>query len=275
VIARRLAVWVGVAGVLAACEIRLGSCLGAGPCAGNLGMSGGWPALTIVGGTFLLALTAAAWTLRLTWVLARAGRDLRRIPQSTCPAGLSADLRRWGVERARILDLSAPTAFCAGAAWPTVYLSQGLLERLTGDELRAVLLHEGEHARVREPLRRAARMALAEVCFYAPVLRWWVGRRTQESELQADRAAISALGAAAVARALWAADGHNLAAGTAGFSEAIDLRVAQLLGDEVHLSKPRSSLLAMSMVGASFAFTTAWCLAQILHGLSGLVSPAL
>jgi Peptidase family M48 len=272
---RRCVVWIGAAGLFVVCEPWLDSCLGSGRCLSSVPRSGGWWALATAAGTFLLTLTALAWTMLVTWLAVRARLDLQKFPHCPCPIELEERVQRAGIRRIRFLGLAAPVAFCAGGISPTVYVSRGLLDLLNADELQAVLLHEAEHARVREPLRRAARTALAEVCFYVPLLAWWAARKVEESELQADRAAIAAMGAPVVARALWATgDGRSLSA-VAGFSGAIRLRVAQLLGDEVHLTKPDSRLFLVSIVGSSFALTIMWCLAQIILGGRGFVLPGL
>jgi hypothetical protein len=274
VTAYRFLIWMGAAGLLAVCDAWLDSCVGSGRCLSSVPRSGGWWVVATTAVTFLLMLTALAWAVRVTWLVVRARMELQQFPRSKCPIGLEERMQRAGIRRTRFLGLAAPVAFCAGGIRPIVYVSRGLSDLLNADELQAVLVHEAEHVRVREPLRRAARTALAEVCFYLPILRWWAARKVEESELRADRAAISAVGAPVVARALWATgDGQALSA-TAGFSGPVRLRVAQLLGDEVHLAKPDSRLVLVSIVGSSFALTTMWCLAQIILGAKGFVLPA-
>src|SRR2546422_2903601 len=229
---RRCLVWTGAVGLFAVCEAWLGSCLESSRCLSGGPRSAGWGARGTAAATFLLTFTALAWTARTTWLVVRARLDLRKLPLGECPDDLHERTHRAGIGRMRFLDLTAPVAFCAGAIRPAVYVSRGVLDLLNPDELQAVLVHEAHHAREREPVRRAARTALAEVCFYLPILAWWAARGIEQSELQADRAAISAMGAPVVARALWASgDGQALSI-AASFSGAVGVRVAQLLGDE-------------------------------------------
>jgi beta-lactamase regulating signal transducer with metallopeptidase domain len=65
-----------------------------------------------------------------------------------------------------------------------------------------VLVHEAEHARRRDPLRRLAGRAAADVLFWLPLVSWWTSGRLEDAELAADRAAIDRVGRTPLARAL-------------------------------------------------------------------------
>jgi beta-lactamase regulating signal transducer with metallopeptidase domain len=65
-----------------------------------------------------------------------------------------------------------------------------------------VLVHEAEHARRRDPLRRLAGRAAADVLVWLPLVGWWTSRRLEEAELAADRAAIDRVGRTPLAQAL-------------------------------------------------------------------------
>src|SRR5262249_50433237 len=66
----------------------------------------------------------------------------------------------------RVLPVEEPQAFVLGMLKPRVYLSQGLLETLSPDDLRLVLAHEKAHARRRDPLRRF--VAAVGLLFHLP-----------------------------------------------------------------------------------------------------------
>src|SRR5207248_2087576 len=145
------------------------------------------------------------------------------------PARLADALARNGVRRVRCVSSPAPLAFCTGALRPVIVVSDGLAGRLQDDELDAVLLHEQQHVRDREPLVRAACEAAAGMLFFVPIARWWAQRRTEEAELRADRSAVSQVGRGPVAAALCTLD--VAIPSEAAFAGVATLRVAQLLGD--------------------------------------------
>jgi len=93
----------------------------------------------------------------------------------------------------RQVEIGEPLAFCAGYFRPQVYLSRGLIARLSDDELRAVVAHERHHLRRRDPLRRLLARALADGLFFIPVLERTSERYTALGELAADEAAVAAL----------------------------------------------------------------------------------
>lgn len=105
---------------------------------------------------------------------------------------------RFGHEHQRVIaklskqgDLTVTTdstvyAFCSGLLRPKIYVSQGLLDTLTADEVEAVLIHELHHARRRDPLRFFLSDLLARLAPLVPVLATldqWVRIR---AELAAD-----------------------------------------------------------------------------------------
>lgn len=129
----------------------------------------------------------------------------------------------------RLLDASEPQAFCAGYLRPEVFVSRGAIDRLTGDELRAVVSHEAHHADRRDPLRLLLARALADGLFFLPVLRRSNERYATLGELAADEAAVKRLdGRGPLASALlkFAAPGHP--APLVGIAPE---RVDHLLGD--------------------------------------------
>ena len=202
---------------------------------------------------------AAAWLVRLGYFLIRAAlrtRRLRRVERP--PARLADALARTGLRRVRCVSSTAPVAFCTGALRPTIMVSDGLTERLDDNELDAVLLHEEQHARDREPLIRAACEAAAGMLFFVPIAQWWARRRTEEAELRADRAAVRQVGRQPVAAALCTLDAA--VPSEAAFAGVAMLRVAQLLGDPLPVQRPAAWLIPASLIGLPFAIVLFGCL---------------
>ncbi len=155
-------------------------------------------AFAALGAAVLLVTGRAAW---------RQLRAHRRLVRTLPVAGALPDHPAVAVVAAE-----APLAFCAGWLRPRVYVSTAAVERLSGPELRAVLAHEHQHLRLRDPLRLAVGRVLCQALFFLPVLRPLHDRYGEVSELTADAAAVAAAGATApVASAMLAFGGDAVA----------------------------------------------------------------
>jgi Zn-dependent protease with chaperone function len=228
---------------------------------------GSWQRLLVLGVLPLLGIVVLAWVARLAFVLRRAALTVGRLPRSDhLPARLRSGIARTGVERVQCISSSLPIAFCAGARRPRIIVSEGLAEQLDDRELEAVLLHERQHLREREPVVRAACEAAAQVLVFFPMARWWSRRRIEQAELRADQAALRRVGPRPVAAALFRLGSTVPAA--AGFAGDTELRVAQLLGDPLPQQRPAAWTVAASLVGFPFAAAVVGCailnIAQLL-----------
>ncbi len=150
-------------------------------------------------------------------------------------------------QRIRVIDGPKPVAFCAGLLRPRIYVSTGTVATLGELELRAVVAHEGHHARLRDPLRVFFARALSDGLFFLPALRPLSERYTALAELAADRAAVRAS----------RDDAAPLASALLSF-EAADPAVVGIAPERVdHLMGQRSSwqlpaaLLAWALVAVS------------------------
>ena len=130
---------------------------------------------------------------------------------------------------------AAPAAFCAGLVRPRIYVSAGTLRMLDGEQLRAVVAHEGHHADRRDPLRLLAATVVTAPLRAVPRLGALGRRHAILAELAADTAAVRSLGSPrALAAALLAFDERaDVAAGVA------PERVSHLLGDSATVRLPR------------------------------------
>jgi hypothetical protein len=129
-----------------------------------------------------------------------------------------------------VIDDERPEAFCAGLLQPRVYVTTGALARLDGPALDAVLVHEREHARRRDPLRLAASRAIARSLFFLPAIRELRRGQVVLAEASADESAVGAAAGdrSAVARAILSFSDDPEAGGPAGVDPA---RVDYLLGE--------------------------------------------
>jgi hypothetical protein len=110
-----------------------------------------------------------------------------------------------------------PEAFCFGLLRPRIVVTSGLLERLSPDEQAAVIWHEVEHARNREPLKCLLARLATNTFFWVPMLRGLLDRFLLIKEIVADQHAVARTNTAALAGALYeVASGPSPAAVGAG-----------------------------------------------------------
>jgi Zn-dependent protease with chaperone function len=244
-------------------------------------------ALCLVALHALLAPVHGAFHLLLSAGLAYAIWDRVRVwrAQRVLLAGLNAQPPEAGSEvahAAATLDLPLATirtveglpspAFTAGWLHPRIYVSACLPERLSPAQVRAVIAHEAEHLRRRDPLRLSMLRFLACALFWLPAVRRLAEDIADEAEVRADDAAVLdqplALATAIVTLALWlrpARVGHD----GVGFDERdlLDRRVRRLAGEDV---APRSRLTRTSVAGAALALLLAWSSGAVMaHPLPG------
>lgn len=196
-------------------------------------------------------LLAAGLSVAFVYRVREHGHFSRRMRACTVPARVD------GVA----LRLGAPgrSAFVAGLWRPEIYCDRALLEELDPGELRAVLLHEHGHQRVRDPLRILAADLVFRLISWTGRAGAWRERTLARREIAADQYALSA-GAtrSAIASALLKvapdSTGH-----AAAFAPATELRLRALLADGPPTSPPR-----WRAVLAGLAIGVAACLA-IVH----------
>lgn len=228
-----------------------------------------WPETLAVAVVPLLTVVAAAWLGRLAFVLVRARLTVCRLPRADrVPARLASTVARTGVGPVQCIPSRLPVAFCAGASRPRIIVSEALAEELDEHELEAVLLHERQHLREREPAVRAAWEAAAQVLVFFPLARWWSRRRIEAAELRADEAALRRVGPRPVAAALCRLG--SSAPADAAFAGDIELRVAQLLGDPLPRRRPAAWTVATSLLGLPFAIAVAGCATLVVLQLLSL-----
>jgi len=129
-----------------------------------------------------------------------------------------------------VIDDERPDAFCAGLLRPRVYLTTGALAGLDAPALDAVLVHEREHARRRDPLRLATSRVIARSLFFLPAIRELRRGQKMLAEVSADESAVSAAAGdrSALARAMLSFSEGPKAGASAGVDPA---RVDYLLGE--------------------------------------------
>lgn len=134
----------------------------------------------------------------------------RRTITALVPAQLHIDSRLQQLARECQLDgatvlvhTSRPLVFTHGLIRPKVWLSTGLLDSLSDDELEAVLRHEEHHVQAHDPLKILVVRCLSRALFFIPVACDLAEAYGTAKELAADQSAVQAMGRALpLARAL-------------------------------------------------------------------------
>lgn len=172
--------------------------------------SAGWvglPPAAYVAVTFVwLAGASLFFVRRMCSDPSRRRLALRRVARCTgeAAAKLHAAIADAGLRPEAVrVSSESPGPFVRGGLRPVIVLPDAVIDELDGDELRAVLVHEGEHFRRRDPLRYAVLGVVRGIFwFYPPV--WWLARRIRETtEMACDEAVVIAgLPAATYCRSL-------------------------------------------------------------------------
>lgn len=171
----------------------------------------GWPLPTRFD-TVNVTVVLATATMGLVAVLQVAGRAaagsaaLRALLRSGRPPlppvihNASAELGLDG--RVDVVASREPFAVTYALVRPRIMVSTALAAALTPAEITAVLAHEREHLRRRDPLRLLAARLLCGWYWYLPAARWLGRRSALRRELAADRAAVGSAGPGVLAGAL-------------------------------------------------------------------------
>ena len=173
----------------------------------------------------------------------RFNRDIARSEEPLPDRLVRIGGRLGSLERLTYLPRPQPMAFCYGFRTPRIAVTEGLLTLLDDTELLAVLAHEQEHLRRRDPLRYLIIDSLAAAVAVLPIS-WALRTRFEaEIELAADRAALAVAPRAALAGALLALLSASSPAvpGLAGLS-ATEARIANLSGQSIRPPLPAQAV---------------------------------
>jgi beta-lactamase regulating signal transducer with metallopeptidase domain len=158
---------------------------------------------------------------------------------------------------------------------PRILVSTGLTTALTPAEMGAVLAHEREHLRHRDPLRLLVGRLFAAWACYLPVARWLAGRAALRHELAADRAAAGRAGRGVLPGALLKLASMPVcpaigAVGPGGGgSRSLEARVTQLEAGRPPRQRPAVSRLLASAGTLALLAPASLCCAAMSQFLPG------
>ena len=162
----------------------------------NLGQHGSVVWQLVILATIAVVLLRASWsTGQQVWSTRRFVRlfwPLREAPPARLQALLAA--HNLSTEDVVYLNLPATHAFCLGFWRPRIWLTAGLIDLLTAEELAAVLAHEAYHCRRRDPLRLLLSRAVKSAFFFLPLVGDLAKLVELQQEIAADQAVIERMG---------------------------------------------------------------------------------
>lgn len=233
-----------------------------------------------------IVLASSISFLRAVVAYRREQGVLRRLPLMNLPRGELARIAAQADVAVYLSPARRPAAFCFGLLRPKVVLTAGLLAELDDEEQAAALLHEIQHARVREPLRCLAGHLAVSTFFWLPVLRDVFERYLLVKEMAADRYAVARTSCAALVGALSAVAEQPSPPAAVGLAELAGARVGRLF--EPTVSLPRLWHVRRLIISAGAALTlslplvltdaadlhAAW-LSPSFYGVRGVTPPYL
>lgn len=157
-----------------------------------------WPLVwyLTIPGVFILMIIQGSRSLiqqlRATQRLVCLFYPLRETPPMRLQALLPQ--QRLSVEDIVFLNLAPAHAFSLGFWRPRPWLTAGLVNLLTDEELAVVLAHEAHHCRQRDPLRLLVARTLKAAFFHVPLVGHLAEAAELQQEMAADQSAIAHLG---------------------------------------------------------------------------------
>ena len=189
-----------------------------------------WIHHDLVQGIFILSLMI--FSVRSATILIRTKRKINQLLkwQSDAFFPLVHQMQKKTSIPFKVVKHPQPFAFAYGWFRPQILVSEGMMEALHEEELKAVLEHEVYHCRQRDPLKIWFAKSASAGFFYFPLIRTWSKQYDLEKELAADRHAIGQCGlkplASALLKILEQSSSVSSIHGSAGFSSAwMDVRI--------------------------------------------------
>lgn len=211
---------------------------------------------------FASGLAYALWDRFRGW--SRVRHTLSVLPAFSPPKdsriGRAVDATGLSASRVRVLKGLPTPAFTIGWLRPRIYVAEEIGAALSLEQLTAVLAHEAEHLRRRDPLRVSLLRFVSHTLFWLPALRRLADDFADEAEIRADDAAAAdrplVLASAIVALAAWKQPRPS-STGHVAFDERdlLERRVRRLAGEE---TQPRSHVTQRSVLTASAALLLVW-----------------
>ncbi|MEW5919084.1 MAG: M56 family metallopeptidase, partial [Gemmatimonadota bacterium] len=133
-------------------------------------------------------ITYAVWDRVRAWRALRQSLELlqQRVPLPGDAFWTAATAAGVSPQRLRVVPGLPNPAFTVGFLSPRIYLAEELTQRLTREELVAVVAHEAAHVARRDPLRLNLLRLLACTLFWIPALKKLESDAQDEAEVLAD-----------------------------------------------------------------------------------------
>ncbi len=149
-----------------------------------------------------VSLLLLANGITAVWHTTRHAQALRAVRQAPIPALAAASAGIVPAGRVCVLADTRPYAVCVGLLRPVIYVSSGLIARISPAALRAAVAHEEAHRARHDPARHLALRIVAAAIASVPWLTVLSRRAALRAEIRADRFARASASTSALAEAL-------------------------------------------------------------------------
>lgn len=168
-----------------------------------------------------------------------------------------------------IKNTKKPVAFTIGVFKPSIYLSKGVIDNLSSDEIKALILHEAAHIKNKDSVTLWLASLLRDFLFYLPISHWLYKFLKDEKEASADDFVLNTLKspfdlASAIVKVSKMSVLNKNYANAILFSEQknVEGRIKRLLGERYNyklsfisfvVSIVASAVILLSLIGIAFA----------------------
>ena len=205
---------------------------------------------------FVLALGAFILTFQIFKTQLFIKSTLKKLTKMTSKLRLLAKIL--GLEnKIDVISFSKPLSFCYGLFSPRICLSTNLIDNLSTNELKAVLLHESYHLKNFDPLKIILSSTFSSMLFFLPVFKDFHRHFLLSKEISADQLSIHNGNKSSLISVLYKFLNYpsfnlNFAAGLA--SETLERRIIYLKGEKKFKFKASKINLFLSVISIFLLF---------------------
>lgn len=222
-------------------------------------------------GIFALMVLLGATKFILSWHKTVRQKNALETSKKASPK-IAALIQKYGLED-KLIEIKNKRifAFCLGLHKPKIYISTGLISKMTKSELEAIVLHEKCHLKHNDPLILTILSSIYSLFPYLPVFSDLIRNLRIERELQADRQVVLSLGGnqelLSVMRKLLSLPKKDNFAFSLGIGDqdTIELRIQALLGSNLAYRKFYPLNIIISLIVAVALSLTALAPVQAIE----------
>lgn len=203
----------------------------------------------LVSGLFMLVFQIFKTQVLIKKILKNSENKPLKLKYLAEPLGLE--------DKIDVVSSLKPLSFCYGFLNPRICLSKNLINNLSSDELKAILLHEKCHLKSRDPLKIILSSTFSSMLFFLPVFRDFHQHFLLSKEISADQLSIRNSNKGSLISVLskflnYPSPNLNFVAGLT--SETLERRITYLRGEKKFRFKASKTNLFLSVISIFLLF---------------------